>query len=158
MTQINLVPKVFSKWSDKLNQPSSAAVNALLKTIHLMICYPLTPFTLYVLKKIKNFAVKNSANSTLGNFAKVKNKIILFKVASNFSLRQWKRSETKVAEEYCRTTTQAAGWSCCGWLGSGALDFGFQLDSPLYTNIWQYLNLIPNYKKKVYSCARHSVT
>jgi hypothetical protein len=48
MSQINLLPKVFAKWSDKFNQPCSTAANALLKNITLVIRYPWAPFTAYV--------------------------------------------------------------------------------------------------------------
>jgi hypothetical protein len=37
--------------------------------------------------------------------------ITLLKGAPNFSLREWKRNETKVAEEYCWAVTHTAGRS-----------------------------------------------
>ena len=46
-----------------------------------------------------------------------------------FSLRERKRSETKVAEEYCWAITQAAGWLYGGRSGTSVLVFGFQLGS-----------------------------
>jgi len=45
----------------------------------------------------------------------------------NFSLREWKRSEKKLAEEYCWAITQAAGRSRWGRSGSTVLKFVFQL-------------------------------
>jgi hypothetical protein len=43
--------------------------------------------------------------------------------APKFSLHERKRSETKLMEQYCWAITQAAGRSCCGRSGSGALEF-----------------------------------
>jgi len=48
-------------------------------------------------------------------------------------------NKTKVEEEYCRAITQEAGQSCCGQSGSCVLEFGFQLDSLLYTNIFDHM-------------------
>jgi len=44
-----------------------------------------------------------------------------------------KAHETKVVEEYHWAITQAAERFCCGRSGSAVLEFGFQLDSLLYT-------------------------
>jgi hypothetical protein len=51
------------------------------------------------------------------------------KRAPNFSLQEWKLSETNVAEEYWWATTQAAGRSCCCWSYTSVLEFGLQLDA-----------------------------
>jgi hypothetical protein len=47
-------------------------------------------------------------------------------------LREWKRNETNVAEEYCWAMTGGLT-VCCGLSGFGAFDFGFQLYSLAYT-------------------------
>jgi hypothetical protein len=47
-------------------------------------------------------------------------------------LWEWRHNAMKLAEEYCWTMTQAAGWSCRDGSDSIALEFGFQLDSLLY--------------------------
>jgi len=61
---------------------------------------------------------------------KEKNKILFLKRASNYSMLEWKRSETMSAEEYCWTITQEAGWSC-----SSVLEFWFQLDSCVHKHV-----------------------
>jgi hypothetical protein len=51
-----------------------------------------------------------------------------------FSLQESKSNEAKVTEEYCWAMTQVgAGRSCCDRSGSSVMEFGFQLDSFLYT-------------------------
>ena len=52
-----------------------------------------------------------------------------------FSLRERKRSEAMVAEEYCWAIAQAEGRYCCVRLDSGVLEFGFQLVSVAYNFI-----------------------
>ena len=45
----------------------------------------------------------------------------------NFSLHQWKRSKTRVAEEYCWVITQTVKRSCCGrtYYSVRSLDFNW---------------------------------
>jgi hypothetical protein len=50
------------------------------------------------------------------------------------------RNKTKVAEEYCWAMTKTAGRSCCNLSGSSALEFGFQLDSLVYTYIVDHMH------------------
>jgi hypothetical protein len=45
-----------------------------------------------------------------------------------FSLRDPKRNERKVTEEYCRAITQATWLSCCVHSGSSVLECGFKLE------------------------------
>jgi hypothetical protein len=55
----------------------------------------------------------------------------------NFSLRELKHNETKVAEEYCWAITQAAGRPCCGQSGSSwGADFNRTL---LYVHIYVHV-------------------
>jgi len=53
----------------------------------------------------------------------------------NFSLRNCKLNEAKLAEEYCRAITHGAERSYCGLSGYNVLDFGLHMDSPLYTYV-----------------------
>lgn len=53
------------------------------------------------------------------------------KSAPNFSLQQWKGSETKEAEEYCWAMTQVAGQLRCGRSRAGVLESGIKSDLPL---------------------------
>jgi hypothetical protein len=76
--------------------------------------------------KILSYTISNLRNSK-----KAKKKR-----ASNYSLREWKRSETKVTEEYCWAITQAAGPSCCGRSGSSVLQCGFHMQ--LTTRICEF--------------------
>lgn len=54
-------------------------------------------------------------------------------------MRDRKRSETKLVEEYCWATTQAAGRSYCGRPGSRVLVFGLKLDSLVHTHIVDHM-------------------
>ena len=59
----------------------------------------------------------------------LKTKTIQFsKHAPNFSSREWKQNETKVAEEYSRATKQAMGRPRQGRSRSSVLGFRFQPD------------------------------
>ena len=57
------------------------------------------------------------------------------KRALTFFSREWRHSETNVTEEYCWAMTQEAGRSCRGRSGSSVMEFGFELDSLVYTYI-----------------------
>ena len=52
----------------------------------------------------------------------------IFERKTEILLRERKRHQENVAEEYYWTTTQAAWSSCCGLYGSGLSELGFQLD------------------------------
>jgi hypothetical protein len=69
--------------------------------------------------------------------------ITFYKCAPHFSVRELKRHETKVAEEYCWAITLATGRSCCCRSGSSVLDFGFQLDSLVYTYTFHHVRIQP---------------
>jgi hypothetical protein len=60
---------------------------------------------------------------------------MFFKRAPSLYLWVCKRNEMKVTEVYCWAITHAAGRSCGGSSGSSVLEFGFQLDFPVYTYI-----------------------
>jgi hypothetical protein len=59
----------------------------------------------------------------------------LWNLGRVLTLQEWKRNETKVAEEYCWAITQAAVKSCCSRLVASVLEFGFELDSLVYAYI-----------------------
>jgi hypothetical protein len=42
-------------------------------------------------------------------------------------------NEGAMSKEHCWAITQAAGRSCCGRSGPSVLEFGLQLDSPIYS-------------------------
>jgi hypothetical protein len=81
--------------------------------------------------------------SDLCNFKKGKRNVIwnytILIRALNFCWWEWKCNETKVAKEYCWAITQEAEQSSCGQSGSCVLEFGFQPDSLLYTNIFDHM-------------------
>lgn len=54
-----------------------------------------------------------------------------------FMVKEWKRKETKVAKEY--SFTGAVGRSSCGRSGYKEIEFGFKMDSLVFT----YLITIP---------------
>jgi hypothetical protein len=58
-------------------------------------------------------------------------------------MREWKRNETKMPEEYCWATTQAMGRSRCGRSGYSVLEFGWGKKS-VYT-----LKLLPERMKQI---------
>jgi len=79
---------------------------------------------------------------------KTKYIISVLKCAPNFFLRDWKHSETTVAEEYCWTIKQAVGRSCCGRLGSSALDFSWPSLHTVHTRYsWPDVCSVPNCAK-----------
>jgi hypothetical protein len=67
--------------------------------------------------KLTQFQVTQFQNAILK-----RKKIIFWNRALNFTLREWKCSETRVAEEYCWAITQTTGLSCCRRLCSGVLE------------------------------------
>jgi hypothetical protein len=64
---------------------------------------------------------------------------IFFKLPPNFTVRELKCIETKVAEEYWWTITQAACRSCCGRSDSVVLELLFQLDCLICTYIVDHM-------------------
>jgi hypothetical protein len=75
-----------------------------------------------------------------------------------FSSHDWKRSETKLVEEYCWAIIQAAGRSYCGRSGSRVLEFGFKLDSLVHTHIVDHMytqfRLAPDHPERNYWASR----
>ena len=67
----------------------------------------------------------------------------------NFSLWDRRRNVKKVAEEYCWVISHAVGQSYHGQSGSSVFEFGFKLDSIVYTQttghtytqLWHVQNL-----------------
>jgi len=57
----------------------------------------------------------------------------------HFSLQKGQH-EIKMAEEYCWAKTLVVSRSCCGQPGSSALEFGFQLDTIVYTHTFEYMD------------------
>jgi len=57
----------------------------------------------------------------------------------NISLREPKRNETQVAEEYCCAITQAAGRSCCSRSGSSVFECGFTPNFFIHVYVWSYV-------------------
>jgi hypothetical protein len=76
----------------------------------------------------------------------------------NFSLLERKRHESKVAKEYCWAITEVVGLSRCGRSVSRVLEFGFHLDSHVYTNIVDHMHtqfrLEPNVPERNYCVSR----
>ena len=87
----------------------------------------------------------NEANSRFSQFCERAEKVEnwnsnIFKRLPKFSLREWKRSEMKVVEEYCWAMTQTAGRSCCSQSGS-SLSFIWSALYRLYVYSWPYVYL-----------------
>jgi len=57
----------------------------------------------------------------------------------HFSLQKGKH-EIKMAEEYCWVITLAVSRLCCGQPGSSILEFGFQLDTIVYTHTVEHMD------------------
>ena len=80
------------------------------------------------IQKTPSCAISNAVSDSSNLKERTIEIITVFKSVSNVFLRDWKRRETKVAEEYCWVITHVAGRSCCCRSGSSALEFGFHLD------------------------------
>jgi len=129
-----------------LNATFAVTIVDLISHVHLVLLLPGYPDSWNIAHSpFKFFVNLRSLKLTefqTRNFKSVKNMyapIKPLKRAPKLSLREWKRNEKKEAEEYCWAIIQAAGRSYRGRSGSSVLEFGFLLDSVVFTYLYVYV-------------------